>query len=75
MGGNRRLRQGHPYVARSAHENHAVVLDQTDGRQGFTRSCGGYVQDQVRPRIGVRVRAAKKVEQPFLVRLTSARNR
>ena len=46
---NRRLGEGHPHVARSAHENNSVVLDETNGRQGFSRSGGGDVQDQIRP--------------------------
>lgn len=54
-------------MARSAHENHAVVLNKTDGGQRFAGSGGGDVQDQIRSGISTGVRVSKEAEQPFLV--------
>jgi len=62
-----RLGEGHAYVARSANENHPMILNKTDGRQRFASSSGRNIQNQIRSGISTGVRVSKETEQPFLM--------
>jgi hypothetical protein len=54
-------------VARSANENHPMILNKTDGRQRFASSSGRNIQNQIRSGISTGVRVSKETEQPFLM--------